>query len=132
MSRQVHLAGRSESMQLTSCSAGDLTFAVGRVETGEPERVSVLMRAVLQSTSDNLGTPRGALQYGPAALAGVPVHPDAGRFRMAGRAPDGKELIAHSILFTAGGVVYQATVIGLRMGPEVVETFFESIRVAPV
>ena len=47
LARRVQLAGRYESMQLTSCSAGDLTFGVGRVEADDPERVPGVMRAVL-------------------------------------------------------------------------------------
>jgi hypothetical protein len=129
LARQVQLADRPESMQLTSCSAGDLTFGIGRVEARELERVPALMRAVLEATAANLATPGGALPYGPAAVANVPAHPNAGRFRMVGRAPDGKQLVAHAMLFTARGVVYQASVIGLRPEPEVVDMFFESIRI---
>lgn len=129
-SREVQLAGSTGSMQLSSCSAGGLTFGLSRVEADSPARVGLLLQTLSETLSTNLSAGAEPMPMGPAAVPGAARHPNAGRYRVAGSGRDGAPLTAQALLFAHGGSVYQATVIGGTLVAEVVDTFFESIRVS--
>jgi hypothetical protein len=50
---------------------------------------------------------------------------------MAGRLPDGKAVEEQVAVFSRGTRVFQATLVGPSLPPEVAETFFGGLRLAP-
>lgn len=127
LTRDVQMAGQAAAMQLTSCSAGGLTFGLGRIDAGDASRVEPLMQATRDALTANLSA-ASAEATGSADVKGAAVHPQSQRFRVEGVTPDGARLRAHAVVFAHEGVVYQATVVGAAPASEIVETFFDSIR----
>ncbi len=114
-------------MNLSSCQAGDATFAVSMVEAERIDQVTPTYESLTRSLSTNLG---GA-QPEPGAearVSGASPHPLAGPFGLAGRRGDGQAVQARVLMFSKGLHVYQATVLGPRLDGASVETFFSSLR----
>lgn len=129
--RQVPIAGAPQAMTLWSCSAGDLTFAVSRVEAAEPARVPVLLQALRTALSANLGGKTAAeMRVEEAAVPGATPHPLSQRLVLRGRRDDGTSIEAQGQFFCHGMRVFQATVIGSRLEPQALETFFSSLKIA--
>lgn len=121
--RRLVMAGDTVTMALTSCSAGDLTFAIGRLELAEAQRVAPIKQVLLDALSVNLAAPAAAGASGTgAALGGLEMT------RIDGTGPDGEPMQAQSRIFNHANTVFQATVIGRRLQPEAVDFFFSSIK----
>ncbi len=120
------MAGDPVTMDLTTCSAGDLTFAIGRLEVSDSTRVELFKQVLREALQVNLAVPAR-----PAALD-VEAAPTGDKpWIVEGTGPDGEPMQAQSRIFNKGTTVFQATVIGRRLAPEVVDFFFSSIRAPP-
>ncbi len=128
LTRELQAAAFTGTMQVTSCSAGGLTFGLARIDAGDGARIGPLMQASRDALASNLSAAGRIEAAGVVRVGGMTPHPDAGRFRVSGSAPDGGRLSAHAMLFVHRNVVYQATVLGPAPEREVVDLFFESIR----
>lgn len=125
--RQVPLAGGQRWMNLSSCQAGDATFAVSMVDAERIDQVTPTYEGLTRALSTNLG----ATQPAPGAqvrVSGASPHPLAGPFDLAGRRGDGQVVQARVLMFSKGLHVYQATVLGPRLDSAAVDTFFSSLR----
>ena len=60
--------------------------------------------------------------------AGLTPNPQAARVSFAGRLPDGAAVQQHSVFFSKGLRVYQASVIGTKPPLDAVETFFTGLK----
>lgn len=124
--RRVVLAGNSLDMHLTSCTASDSVYAVSHVDVGDPARVTEALQALRALAAENVG---GAAQrVGAQPVQGMTPHPLAERLSVVGQRPDGSAIEARAAFFTQATVVYQATVVGTRLDPEVVDTFFTALK----
>lgn len=128
LTRELMLADQVLVMQLLSCSTGGLTFGLSRIDAGEAARVAPLLEALREALATNLRATAGVEAGGVAAVGGMTPHPGAGRFRVIGSTPAGAPLRASALIFAHRSVVYQATVIGERFDQEVIESFFDSLR----
>ncbi len=113
-SRELALAGDPVTMELSSCSAGGLTFALARVVVADAARVEPVLQALREALLGKLATPSdAALPGGPAASASAPALPASQqRIHVQGASPDGERRQLQSRFFSRGLVVYQATVVG--------------------
>lgn len=125
--RQVPLAGAARWMNLSSCQAGDTTFAVSMVDAERVDQLGATYDALARSLSTNLGAAPAA-PAASASVAGATPHPAAGAVVLEGRRSDGKSVQAHSLMFGRGLHVYQATVLGQRVDPAAAEAFFSALR----
>lgn len=134
--RQVVLAGEPQTMRLAACSTGALTFAVSQVDAREPARLTPLLQTLRDALTANVN---GAGVAGPTpaepritdiAVAGATPHPLARRLRLDGRRADGSPIQAEAQFFCRGLRVYQVSVVGTRLDPEVVDTFFSSLKLS--
>lgn len=125
--RRLSLAGAPATLTLLACTSGDVTWALGHADVGEPARVQPALEALRRAALANLG----AADVRTLALAVPGATPNAasGRWALVGRLPDGSAVQAQVAVFARGTRVFQATALGPALQPEGLETFFGSLRV---
>lgn len=111
-----------------ACRAGGLTFAFGSGDLAEPGRVDAGLEQLAAATVRVIG----GNQKAPTAVQVRGATPGrARRMEIVGPAPDGGRWVGHVIVFASDGRLHQAAVLGPTPAQEVVDTYFESIRVGP-
>ena len=127
--RNVTIAGTQARMNMLTCSTGGATFALGFVDIADPARMAQALSELRAATVSNLqGTnPK------PEALhvAGMTPNAQAVRLSIDGRLPDGAPVQTHASFFAKGLRVYQATVLGPALTPQVTQPFFNGLRFSP-
>jgi hypothetical protein len=127
--RTVSLAGRAVQLSMWACRADGLTWALAAGDVGDAAQVEPALRALLAGMRANL---QGEVERAaPAGVRGALPHSAHERWRLRGRKPDGEGVLCESAVFASGSRVYQATVLGERLPPAAVDTFFEALRVRP-
>ena len=124
--RKVALAGAALQMHLSSCTAADNVYAVSHVDLDDPTRVTEVMQTLRVLAAENVGGV--ATVVGAPRVPGMAAHPLAERLAVVGRRSDGSAIEAQAIFFTQGAAVYQATVVGTRLDPDAVDTFFSALK----
>jgi hypothetical protein len=120
--RELPLAGAAVRFTIYACRTGEVTFALGSADVGDPRRVGPALDALGQAAVANLrGTVRSR---GPAQLDGMTPYREAEVLELAGRGADGSAVQARVVLFARGTRVYQATAFGARLPAEATEPFF--------
>ena len=126
--RAVGIAGQQLVMQMDSCSAAGATFSLAFIDAPQVDRVAPLLDALRVSAAQNIA---GAAEPKPFQPPGATPNERAGLLRIAGRLPDGRDVVEHAAFFVRGTRIYQATAIGAAVSADAVETFFGAIRVVP-
>lgn len=126
--RSVTVAGVKAQMQMLTCNAGDATFALAFVDVADPARLAATLAELRATAAGNLqdASPRAAALQ----IKGMTPNAQAARMTIAGKLPDGAAVQAHAAFFTRGLRVYQATVIGAKPVPAVVDTFMAGLKFA--
>ena len=104
-------------MELSSCTAGELTFAVGYLEVDEATRVEAVKQVLRNALRVNMSLPASTTPLAGEAAQTVD-----------GTGPDGKPLRAQSRIFSNSTSVFQVTVFGPQLKAEPVDFFFSSIK----
>lgn len=126
--REVPLAGRPVQMQLVSCAIDGVSYAVVHARVADPLQVGPALQALRESAAANLGaTP---VDEAPFRVTGMTPQAQALRFAAAGRAADGRAVQEQAGVFAHGLSVYQATVVGPRLDPQAIETFFSGLKLS--
>lgn len=126
--RRVELAGREQVLVLQICDVADVTWAVAHADVGDPAVVGPALKALKLAAQLNVGAAPAAST--PAQVEGATPNDEAGRSRLNGRAPDGRELAMALLVFAKGTVIVQMTALGSQLPDEAVDTFLGSSRVA--
>ncbi len=129
--RQLTLAGAPVTMTLQACEAGDRTFAVAAVDTGDAQAVDAALRALRDASLAKLAGPEPPPPAGAVSVTGMTPQPAAGRWQLRRRLPDGDAIHLDMAVFAHGTWVVQASVLGHQAGGEAAGTFFEGLRFAP-
>jgi hypothetical protein len=129
MARELPLAGAPVRLQLQACSAGGQTWALASADVADPARVGPALVGLRSAALANLGA-GGAAEL-PLNVPGATPQAASGRVQAAGRQPDGATVQAQVAVFSHGTWVFQATVLGAQLPADAVDTFFDSLRVAP-
>lgn len=124
--RAVAVAGAKAQMQMLACDAGDATFALAFVDVADPARVGATLAALRATAASNLRD--ASPQNAPLSIKGMTPNEHAARVTLTGTLPDGAAVQEHAAFFTRGLRVYQATVIGAKPAPQVVETFLGGLK----
>ena len=124
--RQLSLAGRAVRLTLHACNAGDKTWGLAQADIVDAERVGPALAELRAAAAANVGAAEGRR----LALKVPGANPLAGneRIRLDGRLPDGRPVQMQVAVFAHGTQVYQATVLGERVGDDDAESYFGSIR----
>lgn len=125
--RSVQLAGAPVKLTVLACEADGMTFALSHADVGNATLVSPALQALAMGTAGNLGLAELPASR-PLAVPGLTAAAAGVRYELSGRQPDGQPLRAHLGVFHRGTLVFQVTVLGNRLAPEAVETFFGSLK----
>jgi len=128
LARQVPLAGAPVELRLLACSADGHTFAIASADMADPARVGPALQALAATALANVQGRVDAVQ--PAAVPGMTPYPDARRWQVSGRLPEGGPVREQVLVFAHGLRVFQATVVGPQADGDMAQPFFESIEVA--
>jgi hypothetical protein len=128
--RTVELAGEPVSLDMLSCDAGGATFAIGYAAIRDRERAGAMLAWWRAATLANLrATVSGDLPFTPKGSLALP---QSTRVTATGQRADGEAVKVHAAWFAqrAGSKVqvFQAVVYADKIGQDVSDTFFSSIR----
>ena len=123
--RAVTVAGATAQMEMLACNAGDATFALAFVDVADPARVGATLAELRATAARNLQD--ASPQAAPLQIKGMTPNEQAARLAITGRLPDGAAVQEHAAFFSRGLRVYQASVIGARPAPTVIETFIAGL-----
>lgn len=124
--RTVPIAGQSLRMEMLVCSADGLTFGLSFVDVAGLDAVGPVLDALRSVTVANLGAREPAIRE--ARVPGMTPNPKSVRMSLTGRLPDGTAVRQHSLIFTRGLRVYQASVVGANPPSEATDSFFAALR----
>lgn len=128
--RDVALPGGNAVLNMLSCDAGGLTFAVSVLSRPPAMTPQDVIQAWRQASQISLAVAPGqARHWVPAAPVSVQADHFSG-WQAQGRRHDGAPVQAHAVLFARGTEVFQAAVYGAAQ-PEVLATFLDGLRLDP-
>lgn len=127
--RSVRLAGASVTMTLHACATGGQTFGLAAAEVSDARGVDAALTELAKAAVRNIAASVSA--NAPAEVPGMTPQVAARRLALAGRLPDGREVVEHAVFFAHGLRVYQATLVGAAPPGPVVDMFFAGLRVRP-
>ncbi|SIR57255.1 hypothetical protein [Pseudacidovorax sp. RU35E] len=132
--RDVDLAGRTVSLEMAGCAAGDATFAVARMDGGSSPAEAQQRMEAWRASARAPWRARGQVQETPGRVPG------------AAQVPASVDLVADGDTGSSTGVqqasmrwfaradgagrytLYQATVLGRPSDAQALETFWEGLR----
>ncbi|MEO6972782.1 MAG: hypothetical protein ABI135_05075 [Rhodoferax sp.] len=128
--RTVELAGEPVSLDMLSCDAGGATFAIGYADIHDRERAGAVLAWWRAATLANLrATVSTDLPFMPKGSVALP---QSTRVTATGQRADGGAVKVHAAWFaqrTGSGVrLFQAVVYANKIGQDVSDTFFSSLR----
>jgi hypothetical protein len=124
--RTIPLLGVPTQMTLQACQADGVTYALAVADVVDPARVASAVTMLRASLADNLSATPTVM--GPLQVEGMTPNPLAERIRLNGRLPDGRTMQQEAGFFVKGTRVFQAIVMGPKVEPEAVGTFFDSLK----
>lgn len=127
--RRVVVAGRELQFVLQVCDAVAVTWAQAHADVGDPASVGPVLEALVDAAHGNVHAVRQPVV--PQSVPGSTPQAAAGRYRVRGKAPDGRPVDEILLLFVRGTTVVQVTALGARLPDEAVDTFFGSVRAGP-
>jgi hypothetical protein len=127
--RQVQLADVRVQLVLMACTAAGQTWGLATADLVDPARVQQALGELAASSAANIGAQ--VTETVPWQAPGSTPNPAAIRNKLQGRLPDGKAVQMQMAVFAHGTRVFQATVLGERVGEESAQAFFGAVRLAP-
>jgi hypothetical protein len=127
-SRQVPLGGVPTALQMRSCDAGGLTFAVAWADVGEAARVEPALRGWQQAT---LVAVRADAASGAEPRPQVRVSGADRAEALSARGLDhrGEPIEVRAVHVVRGTHLHQAAIYGPSIDDDVARTFFEGLQV---
>lgn len=127
--RKVDLAGKAVRLSMHACRAGEQTWALAWADVADPSHVASGLRTLREAAQANVLAARA--EPWPLQVPGATPNPESGRWRLAGRRPDGRSVTEQLAVFTHGTQVFQATVLGEAIPADAADAFFGALRVQP-
>ena len=113
-------------MDMLVCSAAGATFALSFIELNEPAAVAASLSELRAAALANIGGVQ--LSSEPLQVSGMTANSQAARLAMSGHLPDGAPVQEQAAFFVKGLRVFQASVIGAKLVPEMTETYFAGLK----
>lgn len=126
LSRKVDLAGTSLQVQVHLCSSGNETLAVAYLDIQQPDQVADALHALRTAAQANFSATQ--VQAAVLNVPGMTPNPNTALVSMRGVSTQGAPVLATAAFFARGVRVYQATVFGAEVDPEVSQTFIAGLR----
>lgn len=121
--------GAARPVEMLACTALGTTWGITSAPLPDDAAVGAALQALRAARPRNLGGRE--IEAAPAALPGVAPRPEAVRFTVVGKRPDGDEVVERAVVFAHGGRVFHAAALGGSPAPQALETFFENLRPRP-
>ena len=126
LSRKVDLAGSSLQMQVHVCSSGNETLAVAFLDIPRPDQVADALHSLREAAQANFSATQ--VQAAHLNVLGMTPNPNAALVSMHGVSTQGVPVLATAAFFARGVRVYQATVFGAKVDPEISQMFIAGLR----
>lgn len=124
--RKVPMAGREVELHAIGCDAGGATYAVMHADIGDAALADDTLARWRKATLSHLhGT---ELRAGAFVPPGATALPASQRMLATGRGADGSPVQGEAAYFAQGSRVFQAVVYAPALRPEMVQPFFEGLK----
>ena len=124
--RSVQLEVQVARLEMLTCSAGGMHFALSFLDAAEPANVPVALAELRTLVARNLGATGGGEV--PITVPGMTPNPQAVRVQLEGHAPDGAVMQEQAAFFAKGLRVFQAVVLGRHVSAEAADAFLGGLR----
>jgi hypothetical protein len=124
--RNVVVAGTATKMEMLVCSTAGATFALSFVDLADPAAVTTAVSELRSAALANIGGAQ--LRSDTLQVNGMTANSQAARLSMTGHLPDGAAVQEQAAFFVKGLRVYQASVIGVELVPEMTDTYFAGLK----
>ncbi len=124
--RTADLAGMRLPMRLNVCNGGKETWALAVTELEHPNQMGAALLALRTTAAANFSATQ--VQTSPLQVLGLTPHENAMRVTLRGVSAQGAPVDATVVVFAKGLRVYQATVFGVQIDPELSEMFFSGLK----
>ena len=121
--------GAARPVEMLACTALGTTWGITSMPVPDDAAVAAALQALRAARPRNLDGRE--TEVAPAALPGIAPRPEALRFTVAGKRPDGSEVVERAVVFAHGGRVFHAAALGGSPTAEALETFFENLKPPP-
>ena len=122
--RTVPMAGQPTALNLLSCDAGGVTFAVSVADVKDAAKTAAVLVQWQSATLTNIKAPPAlgiAIKLPGLTSGGVMV-------KATGQRANGQAVSSHAAYFAQGSQVFQAVIYADKIAPSVAETFFSGIK----
>ena len=123
--RTVPMAGQPTEMNLLSCDAGGVTFAVSMADVNDAGKTGAILAQWQAATLTNIkavsGVARGALKVPGLASGAVLV-------KATGQRANGQTVSSQAAYFAQDSQVFQAVMYADKILPDVADTFFSGLK----
>ena len=122
--RTVPIAGQPTELNLLSCDAGGVTFAIAAADVRDATLAAVALVQWQSATLANikaLATPGDAFKL-PGLTSGAVV------VKAIGQRANGKVVSSQALYFAQGTQVFQAVMYADSIAPDVADTFFSGLK----
>lgn len=122
--RTVPMAEQPTELNLLSCDAGGVTFAVAVADVKDTSKVANTLTQWQNATLANIKAPPA-----PGAAFTLPGLARTGVLIQAtGQRANGRAVTSHAAYFAQGSQVFQAVLYADKIAPDVAETFFSGLK----
>lgn len=125
-SRRLTLGRTEVELHMTSCNTGGVTVAIGHATVLEASEAASALQKWREATL--AGMHAKSSSSSPLVLVGADQASHPVRAQAFGIQPGGGEIVLEAAWFARGNEVFGALMYGATPSPDVVETFFSSLK----
>ena len=130
--RTVPLGGQATELRLLGCDAGGASFAIAVATLAPSGQAGQVQAALTGWQTASLATIKASSsQTKPAKISGVALSEPAWFVQTSGQRADGRAVQSQAAYFSQGQQLFQAVIYAERISPEMSETFFSNLKLAP-
>lgn len=123
--RTVPMAGQPVELNLLSCDAGGVTFAVALADVKDASKAAF---ALAQWQSATLANMRAAPATSGGAFKLTGLASGAVMVKATGQRANGQPISSQAAYFAQGSKVFQAVMYADKIAPDMADTFFSSLK----
>ena len=122
--RTVPLAGQPTELNLLSCDAGDVTFAITVADVNDVLKADIALAQWQTATLAHIK----ALPADGATLKLPALSRSAFVVKATGQRPNGQPVSSQAAYFAQGSQIFQAVMYADKIAPDVADTFFSGLK----
>ena len=123
--RTVPMAGQQTELNLLSCDAGGVTFAVSMADVKDAAKAAAVLAqwqsATLVNIKSTQAAPDAAFKLPGLASGGIIV-------KATGQRANGQAVSSQAVYFAQGSQVFQAVMYADIIAPDIADTFFSGLK----